>query len=384
MVRKSYILISVILSGVVIFFLSRSIARPIRTAVEHVRVLATGDFSREVPEKYRSLQDETGILLNSIEMMQKSIRSIIESVIRESGALMQSVQMTNSHTEALNRGIEEVSVTTEGLSAFMEENAASSQEMNATIDDIGSLIENISRKIEDGLVSAEEISKRANTLKTNAMASQQKTSDVYSVTQNNLKQAIGQTKEVEKIEILSDAILQITSQTNLLALNAAIEAARAGEAGKGFAVVADEIRKLAEDSKNTVNQIQHIAQIVVEAVTNLALSSETMLEFIDKQVIQDYIEMVQTGEQYSKDAEALERFIAEFNADTQKIAESEESIGKAVGEISVSAGEGAKDTFNIATKNNDILQKSKDVIAETKKVQDSADRLLVLIEGFKV
>ena len=71
---------------------------------------------------------------------------------------------------------------------------------------------------------------------------------------------------VENIGVLSDSIMNITSQTNLLALNAAIEAARAGEAGKGFSVVADEIGKLAEQSKETILQIQSVTDEVKGAV----------------------------------------------------------------------------------------------------------------------
>ncbi|MEG0440668.1 MAG: methyl-accepting chemotaxis protein, partial [Solibacillus sp.] len=77
-----------------------------------------------------------------------------------------------------------------------------------------------------------------------------------------LEEAMENSKVVTQINVLSESIMQISSQTNLLALNAAIEAARAGEAGRGFAVVADEIRKLAEESKNTVIEIQGITEKV--------------------------------------------------------------------------------------------------------------------------
>ncbi len=104
---------------------------------------------------------------------------------------------------------------------------------------------------------------------------------MYKTNEKELSEAIEKSKSVEKINVLSEAILKITEQTNLLALNAAIEAARAGEAGKGFSVVAEEIRKLAEESNNTANEIQEITKIVVNAVENLANNSNKILTFID-------------------------------------------------------------------------------------------------------
>lgn len=123
--------------------------------------------------------------------------------------------------------------------------------------------------------------------------------NVYEKAKEGLQNAIGKSKAVQHINELSESILDITSQTNLLALNAAIEAARAGEAGKGFAVVAEEIRKLAESSRSAVSRIQDVTKVIFEAVENLSNNSNEILDYIDKQVLNDYENLVKVSEQYS-------------------------------------------------------------------------------------
>lgn len=377
-------IILIFLSLAVILLLAVQLVRPMKAAVAHIKVVASGDFTTVTPPVYLKRKDEIGQLNRTVDEMQNSLKELIVNVNGASKDVANTIFDVQVNLSGLNAGIEDISATTEQLCSGMEETAASSQEINATTAEIENAVESIAKKTQDGSLSAGEINRRANELKTNALYSKEQADKIYIATQGSLKEAIEKSKAVDQISVLSDAILQITSQTNLLALNAAIEAARAGEAGKGFAVVADEIRNLAEDSKNTVNKIQEVAETVVDSVENLSDNSEKVLEFIDRQVIEDYKKMVLTGEQYSKDAAFIDDFLTDLSATAQQLAASIENIIKAINDVSLSTNEGAEGASDIAKLSGDIMENSKSVIDETLKVKNNSEKLMQLVEKFKI
>ncbi len=379
------IAVLILLLGIGTTYLTISIfTKPILDISELLKITAKGDFSEDMPLSLLKMKDEIGVLSNSANTMLHSMRDVIRGVTTETSKLSTSATIEEASMTELSKQIGEVSETTEQLSAGMEETAAASQEMNATALEIERAIESIADKSQEGSETAAEISKRAVALKLSAETSSANVKAVYKATETELNKAIEQSKTVEQINILSNAILQISSQTNLLALNAAIEAARAGEAGKGFSVVAEEIRKLAEESKNTVTQIQKVTGVVVQSVENLSVNSSKVLNFINKQVLSDYESLVSTSEQYSADADLVTRIVLDLSATTEQVTASIQNMIKAINEITAATNEGAEGTAHIAGNTVLVKNKAQLVLNNTRETKASGDRLSVIVSNFKV
>ncbi|MDP4144969.1 MAG: methyl-accepting chemotaxis protein [Bacillota bacterium] len=365
--------------GFIFIFIGR-ITRVIQAIVKGMKQMAEGNLSYEINEIDRD--DELGTLAKSIKTMQKSLSNIIKGIIMETDNVNKALNISNSSILELSENLRDVSDTIEGLSAGVEETASSTEEISAISQEIEVAVENIANKAQEGAVSASEISKKALALKDSSTNLQNEANETRIKIKDTMDKALDRIKEVEKIKALSDAILQISSETNLLALNAAIESARAGEAGRGFSVVADQIRKLAENSKTTVTEIQNIINVIFEAVNNLAGISKQTLTYIETKVVDSYKDSVVVGENYDKDAIYVQSLVKELSVTSEELLSSIKTVSESINEISKTGSESAMGTSAIADRVSKIKDRANDVKVETEHVKQSAEHLKNLVSKF--
>ena len=297
------------------------ITKALKVSLSYVGTVAKGDFSISLPDSFLKRKDDFGILANGLEHMKEQIRGMILEIHREGSSIAAAVESVKKNMFSLNEDTRNVSVVTKQLVVSMDKTAETSQ---------------------------------------------------------NIHSMAGE------IEVLSSAIMSITSQTNLLALNASIEAARAGEAGRGFAVVAGEIGNLAEQSKDTVAKIQEVTKQVTEAVNNLSYDSERLLDFVATDVVKSYDTFGETAEKYNQDASEVELLMTDFSATSQQLLASIDSTTDSLHEVSRITAESAEGTKDIAERISNVLEVSDLIVKSVEECAVYADKLQTGMAAFTV
>lgn len=387
--KRAYMLIGICLAFLVIVLIlaggiANDITKTLKRIMEQIRVIAGGDLTHEMKAGDLKRKDDFGELANALSSMRKTMQGLIGQVKAGSGSIHSVVHDINSNMSQLNSEIEDVSATTQELAASMQETASSADQISEMSGEIEEAAKSIAIRAQSGAESAEDIHRRASEAKDTAGENRQKVTRMLEEIRTGLENALEKAKVVDQIGVLAEAILNITGQTNLLALNASIEAARAGEAGKGFAVVADEIRNLAEQSQETVTNIQNVTDSVSTAMNNLSVDANRLLSFVDTEVVESFDLFEQMAEAYNKDAANVNDLVSDFSATSEELLASIDGILGLIKGISEAANDGAAGTSNIAEKTVNIVNGSSDVLARAREAGNSAEDMQKNVTSFVV
>ena len=360
------------------------ITKALKVSLSYVGTVAKGDFSVSLPDSFLKRKDDFGILANGLEHMKEQVRGMILEIQREGSSITAAVESVKKNMLSLNEDTRNVSVVTKQLVVSMDETAETSQNIHSMAGEIEAAARNIALRSQDGEQQAVAIHERAEMVHAESERQRTHAGEIHQSIHASLKQALKDIKIVEQIEVLSSAIMSITSQTNLLALNASIEAARAGEAGRGFAVVAGEIGNLAEQSKDTVAKIQEVTKQVTEAVNNLSYDSERLLDFVATDVVKSYDTFGETAEKYNQDASEVELLMTDFSATSQQLLASIDSTTDSLHEVSRITAESAEGTKDIAERISNVLEVSDLIVKSVEECAVYADKLQTGMAAFTV
>lgn len=369
---------------VLIAMIASDITKMLKKVGDDIEVMASGDFTQTIDEKYLMRKDDFGQLSNRLNEMRTAMQTLIGKVKSEAGDIDSGVTSINQSISSLNDEIEDVSATTEQLAASMEETAATATEINTISQEIEEAAKGMAVRAQDGAEQAEQIHIRASDAKTQATNNRREANAMLTEIRGRLENALEEAKVVDQIGVLAESIMSITGQTNLLALNASIEAARAGEAGQGFAVVADEIRALAEQSKNAVTNIQTVTERVNMAVGNLTNDSNRLLDFVNNNVVHSFDLFEGMADAYNEDATHVNDLVSDFSAISEELLASISGVIEAIAGITSAANEGAQGTTNIAMKTVSIVDGSANVLENARGAGRSASALEENISQFTV
>lgn len=336
------VMIALVIIVLVTVFMAGLIGKML-APIQMLKQFASGDFSENVviektiPKKYKN---ETEQIKTATTEVKQQIRGIILNTKEEAGRISTIAESTSAKMSVLNDNISQM---TDSAVQAMEQTAAAkelTESIRHTGQELGLAVENVAKKAGEAADQSGDIMDRAARQYQASETSGKEAVYIYENTKNELELAIEKSQRVGEINTLTDEILSISSQTNLLALNASIEAARAGEAGRGFAVVADEIRQLADNSKEAVDKIREVTDDVVQNVMSLSQSSEKILEFMNKKVMEDYKGMAELAHMYQRDAAfyndisgELGKASIEMNHGMEEINESIVAVAALTGQI---------------------------------------------------
>lgn len=264
----------ILLGSLLAFFLGSQISNPISLLSSLLERLANYDLTPDSNSnvvKYASRKDEIGIITNAIITMQNSFTKILKDIDDKSSQVAAASEEMTAVSEQTATTAEEIAKTIEQLASGAADQAKDTEQGVQKINDLAQFIENNEKLVEHLNQAADEVT----TLKDEGFITLENLLDKTNESNHAAKliyQIIQDTNSsAEGIKTASEVIKNIADQTNLLALNAAIEAARAGEHGRGFAVVAEEVRKLAEQSNESVKEIEEI-------INNLTLKTHQAVD----------------------------------------------------------------------------------------------------------
>lgn len=371
---------SLVLSISIGLLMTRLITKPIKDIQALFTETEQGDFT--VKGTYQS-KDELGLLTASFNKMVAGVRSIIETVGETSHQVASSSQELSASADESTKASEYISTTIQDLAVGSDQQVESVENSRTVIKGMTEFAGRISSNAEKAAATADQTALMSleGTKAIDKVSAQMKSINETVVSLSEAFKHL--TERSNEIGNITEVITSIAEQTNLLALNAAIEAARAGEQGKGFAVVADEVRKLAEQSAQSAEQITRLITIIQND------TKQTMNSVISAtgEVKEGLVVVHEAGGAFQKIENSITEVVSQINDVTnlvKNLTAGTSEIETAISGVKEVAETAAGSTQTVSAATQEQLASMEEIAAASQILAQNAEELQHLIQKFKI
>lgn len=363
--------------------MSSSISRSIRTSIGVVEKVANGNLDVWVDDKLLNRKDEIGALSKVTITLRDAMKTVIKDISTNANALLNAGTELKSVADTTNGTMEQVRSAVNMIVDNSSEQARNSQNTSENMKVMGMNITETSGEVELLDTNAASMQKSSEKASETLEKLRAINSDVERIIEDVKEQTIRTNNSVQKIQEATSIISSIAEETNLLSLNASIEAARAGESGRGFAVVAGQIKKLAEQSNTSSQDIDDTARVLMEDSTKAVELMKQMQDIIMSQS-ESMTETQDVVENVLSEIESSMKSIELIKASTQKLENSRNQVVSAVDELSEIAQNNVEGTRKTYQETEEVADSFRHVSESAEQLREIAGLLANSIDYFKM
>lgn len=363
--------------------MAMSMSKNIKTSIDVVSKVASGDLQVWVDDKMLKRSDEIGALSKVTVTLRDTMKSVILEISQNAKQLLEAAELLGTAADTTNGTMNEVRSAVNRIVDNSTEQAKNSQNTSDHMSIMGENITDTSAEVElldQNAAQMQQSSERAaDTLQKLCRINE----EVESIITQVQEQTNRTNDSVQKIYQVTSFITSIAEETDLLSFNASIEAARAGESGKGFAVVADQIKKLADQSNESSKEIEETTRVLLEDSAKAVEIMEKMKETIASQS-ESMQDTQSTVDEVLQKIDRSLYSIHQIKEGTKRLEDSRNEVVQAVEQLADIAQENVAGTKKTYDETEEVVETFEKVYTSAEQLHQIADRLVESVDYFKM